>query len=133
MIPFDFVIEGPPVSHQTRNRARLRAWKQAVRIAAQGYWTAGDPPSGDDLTIVVTNFYATAAPDVDNIVKPIQDALNGLVYGDDHQITDCHTRKRKIDGAFKVQGLSRALADGFVNYKDFIHVKIVLSANFEQI
>ena len=133
MIPFDFVIEGPPVSQQTRRRARLQAWKQAVRLAAQGYWPAGDPPSADELTIVVTNFYETAAPDVDNIVKPIQDALIGLVYGDDNQITDCHTRKRKIDGAFKVKGLSRALADGFVNYKDFIHVKVVFSANFEQI
>lgn len=133
MIPFDFVIEGPPVSHQTRNRARLQAWKQAVTNAARGYWPAGDAPSPDELTIVVTNFYETAAPDVDNIVKPIQDALNGLVYNDDTQITDCHTRKRKIDGAFKVKGLSRALADGFVNYKDFIHVRVALSANFEQI
>lgn len=133
MIPFDFVIEGPPVSQQTRNRARLQAWKQLVRQAAQNYWNAADPPSPDELTIVVTNFYETAAPDVDNIVKPIQDALIGLVYGDDNQITDCYTRKRKIDGAFKVKGLSRALADGFVNYKDFIHVKVVSSGNFEQI
>jgi crossover junction endodeoxyribonuclease RusA len=133
MIPFDFVIEGPPVSQQTKNRARLQAWKQAVRLAAQNYWNAADPASADELTIVVTNFYQTAAPDVDNIVKPIQDALKGLVYADDNQITDCHTRKRKIDGAFKVKGLSRALADGFVNYKDFIHVKVVTSGNFEQI
>jgi len=133
MIPFDFVIEGPPVSQQTKNRARLQAWKQAVRNAAQSYWNAGDQPSKDELTIVVTNFYETAAPDVDNIVKPIQDALIGLVYGDDNQITDCYARKRKIDGAFKVKLLSRALADGFVNYIDFIHVKVVASENFEQI
>jgi Holliday junction resolvase RusA-like endonuclease len=133
MIPFDFVIEGPPVSQQTKNRARLQAWKQAVRQAAQNYWNAGDLPSADELTIVVTNFYEIAAPDVDNIIKPIQDALKGLVYADDNQITDCHTRKRKIDGAFKVKGLSRALADGFVNYSDFIHVKVVTSENFEEI
>jgi len=133
MIPFDFVIEGPPVSQQTKNRARLQAWKQAVKQAAQNYWNAGDQPSAGELTIVVTNFYEIAAPDVDNIVKPIQDALKGLVYADDNQITDCHTRKRKIDGAFKVKGLSRALADGFVNYSDFIHVKVVTSGNFEEI
>jgi len=133
MIPFDFIVEGPPVSQQTRNRARLQAWKQIVRQAAALYWNAVDLPSADQLSIVVTNFYETAAPDVDNIVKPIQDALIGLVYIDDNQITDCNTRKRKIDGAFKVKGLSRALADGFVNYKDFIHVKVVLSGNFEQI
>lgn len=133
MIPFDFIVEGPPVSQQTRNRARLQAWKQTVRQAATQYWNAGDHPSADQLSIIVTNFYETAAPDVDNIVKPIQDALIALVYIDDNQITDCNTRKRKIDGAFKVKGLSRALADGFVNYKDFIHVRVVLSGNFEQI
>jgi len=133
MIPFDFIVEGPPVSLQTKNRARLQAWKQTVRQAAASYWNAADTPSTDQLSIIVTNFYETAAPDVDNIVKPIQDALIGLVYDDDAQITDCNTRKRKIDGAFKVKGLSRALADGFVNYGDFVHVKIYLSGNFEQI
>ena len=133
MIPFDFIVEGPPVSHQTRNRARLQAWKQTVRQAAEQYWKTGDPPSADQLSITVTNFYDIAAPDVDNIVKPIQDALIGLVYNDDNQITDCNTRKRKIDGSFVVKGLSRALADGFVNYNDFVHVRVVLSGNFENI
>jgi crossover junction endodeoxyribonuclease RusA len=133
MIPFDFIVEGPPVSQQTRKKVRLRAWKQAVRDAATQYWNAGDQPTPDDVSIVVTNFYETAAPDVDNIVKPIQDALIGLVYIDDKQITDCQTRKRDINRAFIVKGVSRALADGFVNYKDFIHVKVVSSGNFEQI
>ena len=133
MIPFDFIVEGPPVSQQTRRKERLRAWKQIVRQAAEHYWNTADMPSDDQLSIEVTNFYETAAPDVDNIVKPIQDALIGLVYHDDNQITDCNTRKRKIDGAFRVKGLSRALADGFVQYKDFVHVKVYLSGNFEQI
>jgi Holliday junction resolvase RusA-like endonuclease len=133
MIPFDFVVEGPPVSQQTRNRARLQAWKQTVRQAATSYWPNGDLPSAAELSIVVTNFYETAAPDVDNIVKPIQDALIGLVYGDDNQITDCYTKKRKIDGAFKVKGLSRAMADGFVMNRDFIHVRVSLTSNFEEI
>jgi len=133
MIPFDFIVEGPPVSQQTRNRARLQAWKQTVRQAAANYWPASDVASTEELSIIVTNFYELAAPDVDNIVKPIQDALIGLVYNDDTQITDCYTRKRKITGSFKVKGLSRALADGFVLNKDFIHVKVVLAGNFEEI
>jgi crossover junction endodeoxyribonuclease RusA len=133
MIPFDFVVEGPPVSQQTRNKARLQSWKRTVRQAASKYWPITNPPEADELTIIVTNFYEIATPDVDNIVKPIQDALIGLVYNDDKQITDCYTRSRKITGPFKVKGLSRALADGFVSNKEFIHVKIVLSSNFEEI
>ncbi|MDF2189842.1 RusA family crossover junction endodeoxyribonuclease [Paraflavitalea sp. CAU 1676] len=133
MIPFDFIVQGPPVSQQTKNRQRLQAWKQRVRQAAQAYWPAGDPPSGEQLTIIVTNFYENAAPDVDNIVKPIQDALIGLVYNDDDQLTDSITKKRNITGSFKVKGLSRAMADGFMMNADFVHVKVVLSGNFEEI
>jgi Holliday junction resolvase RusA-like endonuclease len=133
MIPFDFVVQGPPVSQQTKNRQRLQAWKQRVRQAALAYWPAGDPPSADQLTIVVTNFYENAAPDVDNIVKPIQDALIGVVYNDDDQLTDSITKKRNITGSFKVKGLSRAMADGFMMNADFVHVKVVLSGNFEEI
>lgn len=133
MIPFDFIVEGPPVSLQTKKRSRLQAWKLTVRQAAIRYWSPGDLPSTDNLSITITNFYEIAAPDVDNIIKPIQDALVGLVYVDDSQITDSKGRKRDIAGPFKVKGLSRALADGFVLNKDFVHVKIVLAGNFEEI
>ena len=133
MIPFDFVVEGPPVSNQTRKKVRLRAWKQKVRQAAAGYWPAADQPSAEQLTMIVTNFYKVSAPDVDNIVKPIQDALIGLVYNDDNQITDSLTRKRDMTKSFRVKELSRALADGFAMEKDFVHVKIVLSDNLEDI
>lgn len=37
-------------------------------------------------------------PDVDNYAKSICDALNGLVYKDDSQITELHIRKRYDDG-----------------------------------
>ena len=33
-------------------------------------------------------------PDVDNIAKVVLDALNGLVYTDDKQVTDLRVRKR---------------------------------------
>lgn len=33
-------------------------------------------------------------PDVDNIAKVVLDALNGLVYADDKQVTDLRVRKR---------------------------------------
>ncbi len=131
MIPFDFVVKGPPLSFQTKNRSRLQAWKKRVTKAARSYWPAGNRPSTEKLSIIVTNFYQKNAPDVDNIVKPIQDALIGLVYKDDSQITDCLTKKRDISGAFKVKGISRAMADGFMMNTDFIHVKVVLSGNFD--
>lgn len=38
-------------------------------------------------------------PDLDNVLKAVGDALNGVVYDDDSQITDCHIRKAYAETA----------------------------------
>jgi crossover junction endodeoxyribonuclease RusA len=40
------------------------------------------------------------------MVKPIQDALAGVVYVDDNQVTDVQASRRSLDGRFKVKGMS---------------------------
>jgi hypothetical protein len=62
--------------------------------------------------------------DNDNMVKPIQDALIGLVYVDDNQITDTRVRKTDLNGAFRVRGMSAVLAEGFCKGTEFLHIKI---------
>lgn len=124
MLPFEFIVEGPPVSGQTRNRTRLRAWINTVRAEAMGEWPVGDQPVTDDLNLVVTNYYKIKAPDVDNILKPIQDALIGLVYDDDSRIVHTASKKKNLNGSYKLQGLSEKVADGLVMECEFIHVKI---------
>lgn len=37
-------------------------------------------------------------PDLDNLVKTVKDALNGLAYWDDAQVTDIHAFKRYTTG-----------------------------------
>src|SRR5436305_1684275 len=34
MLPFEFTVTGPPVSHQSHNKAKLAAWRKRVRAAA---------------------------------------------------------------------------------------------------
>ena len=62
--------------------------------------------------------------DNDNLVKPIQDALNGLIYADDQLITDTLLRKTCLDGAFRVRGLSPVLAKGFETGQEFLHIVV---------
>lgn len=38
--------------------------------------------------------YITGKPDLDNVMKLVADALNGIVYGDDSQIATAHVWKR---------------------------------------
>ncbi|MDJ0901820.1 MAG: hypothetical protein QNJ55_23770 [Xenococcus sp. MO_188.B8] len=40
LIRFEFIVDGPPVSQQTRRRERLRTWKATVRQEAEKYWSS---------------------------------------------------------------------------------------------
>lgn len=126
MLPFEFIVEGPPLSQQTRDRARLQAWKNAIRAEAARRWPQGQPPVTGSLLIVVVYFHEgdVIRLDNDNMVKPIQDALNGVVYGDDRQITDIRARKTRLDGRFRARGMSAVVAEGFVRGTKFVYVRI---------
>jgi len=79
--PFEFFVKGPPLSQQTRNPARLREWKAYVRSEAAIRWPAEAPVEvALKLTVVYYHERAAVLIDHDNLVKPIQDALAGLVY-----------------------------------------------------
>jgi crossover junction endodeoxyribonuclease RusA len=121
MLPFEFTIPGPPVSQQTSNRANLQAWKATVRAQAPARWPAADAPHAEAVQITVTYFHDGPAVrmDNDNLLKPIQDALNNLVYFDDRQITDCNVRKTDLNGRFEVRGMSQTLAEAFSTGKNF--------------
>ena len=124
MLPFEFTIKGPPVSHQTRNRARLQQWKQQVAQAAQISVPQGAVPTQDPVTVTITYYYEGSSPDVDNIIKPIQDALINIIFVDDDQVVDTKSRKRQIDGSFKIRGVSAVLLAAFADGDDFLHIKI---------
>ena len=126
MIPFEFIVAGPPVSQQATDRQRLTDWRDAVRKAAAATWPAQDIPSVDQLRIAVVYFHdgQSIRMDNDNMVKPIQDALAGLVYANDTQITDTNVRKTRLDGSFRVRGMSPVLAQAFCAGKEFIYVRI---------
>lgn len=126
MLPFEFTVAGPPVSHQARNRARLQAWIATVRNEAARYWPQGQPPATGRFKITVVYYHdaATIRLDNDNMLKPIQDALQGVVYANDAQITDTSVRKTNLDGQFTVRGMSRVLAEGFCLGVEFLYIKV---------
>lgn len=65
------------------------------------------------LTVVYYHDRQSVLIDHDNMLKPIQDALAGLIYVNDRQITDAQTRKTNIDGRFRVRHLSAVYALAF--------------------
>ena len=72
----------------------------------------------------VTYFYDKEGMDVDNIVKPIQDALEGLVYLDDNQVTDVLSQKRDLNIKFRVKRTSSVLIEGLERQNPFLYIRI---------
>jgi hypothetical protein len=62
--------------------------------------------------------------DEDNLRKPVQDAMNQVVYLDDVQVVDGTTHKRSIDGHFRIRGVSLVLLEAFSRSEPFVHVQV---------
>jgi crossover junction endodeoxyribonuclease RusA len=132
MLPFDFIILGTPLSQQAKNR-NLRRWKSHVRACAQAKWPPQDQPVTGNIKIIVVYYHDGAALDTDNMLKPIQDALIGLIYNDDRQVTDITAGKRDINGSFRVRGLSSSLAEGFSSNNEFVHIRVEEAPNPQEL
>lgn len=123
MIPFEFTIKGPPISHQAKSASRRR-WQAAVAAAAVAKVQQGNTPTTDDVAIYITYYFEGDTPDVDNIIKPIQDALIGIVYVDDAQVVRAVSSKTRIDGSFTIRGASAELLLAFANRDAFVHIQV---------
>ena len=110
------------MSQQTRRRDRLRAWRAEVRRAAERYWPVGHAPFNGDLQVTIYYFFDGVPADVDNLVKPIHDAVIGLVYRDDRQVSESIVRRRDLRGRFHVRNLTSVLAEGLDRRREFLYV-----------
>jgi crossover junction endodeoxyribonuclease RusA len=125
MLPFEFTVSGPPISHQSRNKALLEDWRQRVRAAAAKRWGSESPVTAS-LKITVSYYHEGkfARIDNDNMLKPVQDALIGLVYTDDQLITDTFVRKTSIDGLFRIRRESLVFLKALSRGEGFLHIVI---------
>src|SRR5215510_9520021 len=133
MQPFEFLIRSRPVSQQTRRRERLREWKEFVRHEAMRYWTSSHVPADGPVCITLVYLYDEVALDVDNILKPIQDALVGLVFSNDAIVTDAINRRRQLGDTFDLSRASPVLIEGFEYGDEFVYVHIADAPPQEQL
>ena len=114
-----FTVEGNPIpkgrprvtrkGHAYTPR-RTREWEECVGWQARMAWEG--PPVTGPLKLTMHFYRATAhRVDVDNMVKAVKDALNGIVYEDDSQVMVL-TATKAIDRAAPrvtviVEGLER--------------------------
>lgn len=132
LLRLEFIVEGSPISQQTRRRERLRAWQSRVREKAESQWSENFRTATEDVLLQIVCFYKETVLDVDNIVKPIQDAMIGLAYLDDVQVTDILVRKRDLlkNLIIRDESLTPVLIEGLTTEDEFIHV--VITDDFDQ-
>ncbi|MDY3563526.1 RusA family crossover junction endodeoxyribonuclease [Gemmata sp. JC673] len=120
----EFVVPGPPVSYQTNDKVNLKAWKASVLAEARKVWTRA--PLTGRLKFLLINFHEGDTPplDDDNMVKPIRDALNTVVYDDDRQIRYSETIQISIDAPVKLRRASAVLLAAYSKGDEFLYVRI---------
>jgi crossover junction endodeoxyribonuclease RusA len=120
----EFVVLGPPVSNQSKNAAQLTAWRTAVEGEARKAWT--NAPLTGKLKAILINFHQGDSPnvDVDNMSKPIHDAMNNIAYDDDRQIRQAEIAHVRIDSPVVVVGVSKIIVDALQAGNPFVYVRI---------
>ena len=126
----EFMLLRRPISLQSKDATKRQRWKDFVAEEARKAW--GSKPlivSACQLTLVY--FCAELPADIDNIIKPIQDALVGVVYVDDSYVTDVDSHRRPLAGTFDVARLPSLVLAAFAAAQECVYVRISASQPIE--
>ncbi len=93
----------------------------------------GSSPVSHEVAISIVYYYEGETPDVDNVIKPIQDALKGVVYLDDAQVVKAESAKARIDGSFQIRGASEILLRAFSERDPFVHIRVTLPPDMSKL
>jgi crossover junction endodeoxyribonuclease RusA len=122
--PMEFVVPGTPVSMQGRSESKLE-WTERIRRATllvlpEGHFATARP-------IFATLFYfpaTTMRGDLDNIVKPILDALSRHVYIDDAQVERIVVQKFERGNVFAFETPTAGLKNALNHVTPVLYVRI---------
>jgi crossover junction endodeoxyribonuclease RusA len=129
-VNLEFLIPRRPLSLQAK-RQSLQAWKVFVRAEAARVWNSPVIQTGD-LQLTLVYLSDISPPDTDNIVKPIQDALVGLVFSDDALIADVDSHRRSLNGTFDLTQLPQLVLAGIATGHECVYVQVSTSRPLEE-
>ncbi len=113
-----FIIEGIPKSWRSKS---CGTWMNQIRGVAAGEW--GDQKLiSHEVSVVLVYFYRDGGLDVDNMTKPILDALTDSVVVDDSQVTQILARKTELVSGQRIVNASPDVAAAIELGKDFTYV-----------
>ncbi|MFL6844283.1 MAG: RusA family crossover junction endodeoxyribonuclease [Allosphingosinicella sp.] len=128
LYPLELVLQGTPVSLQSRNAARREAWKvrvtEATRDRQRETYELGFL---DDRAVAVTIYYFPSAPmdgDLDNIVKLMLDGMKGFAYLDDRAVERVTIQKFEPGTGWEFETLTDQLALALDTQGPVVYIRV---------
>jgi len=123
--PLEFIVRGTPVSLQAARTKSKEAWK--LRVKQASYVALPEGHFATEAPISVTLFYFPATDmqgEVDNIVKPILDALSQHIYNDDRQVERIWVQKFEPGRIFQFAKPSEILSEALSGEKPLLFIRL---------
>lgn len=120
---FEFIVPRRPVSFQTTNRGNLSLWKDYVYGYAFREWR-GTPVTDRFFRFSIVFLCDEEPPDINNVIKPIEDVLCGLVYPDDNSVLSVDGHTRFFSEPFDVASVPGKLASAYYQGNECVYVRV---------
>lgn len=86
---FAIIVSRRPVSGQTKSPRSKENYKAELGRLARAAFTLPEPLTGELYARIIWFYKGRIEGDIDNIIKPILDAIRGIVYRDDDIVVKC--------------------------------------------
>jgi crossover junction endodeoxyribonuclease RusA len=123
--PIEFIVHGAAVSAQAKRPESRAEWKERVKAASSE--VIPTPHFASEAPLSVTLYYLPEAEmqgDVDNIVKPVLDALSKHIYIDDHQVERVVVQKFEPGVSFSFSDPTETVSAALEATRPLLYVRL---------
>ena len=82
------------------------------------------PPIESSVGVVLVHFFKEGGLDVDNMIKPILDALTGIIFEDDRQVMQVLARKTELVTGLQIANALPDVVAALGRDADFVYVRV---------
>jgi Holliday junction resolvase RusA-like endonuclease len=135
-----FTVDGTPKSLQAKSKSK-KQWQDVVTRAAREAVQEDERVIQSEIAVVLVHFSfdQEERADVDNIAKPILDAMAGPVYSDDRQVTQVLVRRTSVGSRRSAiiddppPLLAAAFQRALESARDFVYVRVDRAPNHSRL
>ena len=124
-IRHSFAVIGLPVSQQASPKSK-RQYQTTVAKAVSN--SVVSSVQTDERIKIEVDWFSEGfqnKPDVDNIIKLIQDALKGIAFADDNQVESIEARKHDTTSIIRFMREPLCLVEPLMNgHKEYVFVRV---------